>query len=335
MMESYLREEQLEEKNVPTSPEKWARAKAAAKSKFAVYPSAYANGWASKKYKSMGGGWKSVSEEQGVAEGEVKQFPKKHRGDLEDTHSCVKCGGDLQGGTYMGHKVKVCIPCKQVYLPPNTGIDQRGNKVDEQGVAEGFPHDVDHMPGPVIRNADMTTDNVKTKDKAEWDRATNSINARVFDDMSEFRTDSKGETVVGDSAVWAKWDNATQTGWFNTKGRPLKPWPVKEQDVAEAQLDEKCWDGYQQQGTKNKAGRQVPNCVPTESVAEGEPGDLENELNRQEYNDDKIGGRYDPDDFDAMVARLKKLAGAGPMKTVYDPQKRVYRNVPTAVQPKR
>jgi hypothetical protein len=55
--------EQIEEKNVPTSPEKWARAKAAAKSKFAVYPSAYANGWASKKYKAMGGGWKSVSEE--------------------------------------------------------------------------------------------------------------------------------------------------------------------------------------------------------------------------------------------------------------------------------
>lgn len=55
--------EQLNEKNVPTSPEKWARAKAMAKSKFDVYPSAYANGWASKKYKEMGGGWKSVSEE--------------------------------------------------------------------------------------------------------------------------------------------------------------------------------------------------------------------------------------------------------------------------------
>ena len=55
--------EQLDEKNVPTSPEKWARAKALAKSKFDVYPSAYANGWAAKKYKEMGGGWKSVSEE--------------------------------------------------------------------------------------------------------------------------------------------------------------------------------------------------------------------------------------------------------------------------------
>jgi len=44
---------------------------------------------------------------------------------------------------------------------------------------------------------------------------------------------------------------------------------LDEQGLAEAQLDEKCWDGYQQQGMKNKGGRQVPNCVPTESVAEG------------------------------------------------------------------
>ena len=52
----------LNEKNVPTSPEKWAQAKSQAKSKFDVYPSAYANGWAAKKYKAMGGSWKSVSE---------------------------------------------------------------------------------------------------------------------------------------------------------------------------------------------------------------------------------------------------------------------------------
>ena len=46
------------ERNTPTSPDKWAKAKAAARSKFKVYPSAYANLWAAKKYKSMGGGWK-------------------------------------------------------------------------------------------------------------------------------------------------------------------------------------------------------------------------------------------------------------------------------------
>jgi hypothetical protein len=48
---------------------------------------------------------------------------------------------------------------------------------------------------------------------------------------------------------------------------------------------------------------------------------------------EKIAGRHDPDDFDNMVGRLKQLAGAGPLKTVWDPARRVYRNVPHAVQP--
>jgi len=50
------------EKNCPTDPGKWAASKAAAKSKFSVYPSAYANGWASKNYKSKGGGWRTCKE---------------------------------------------------------------------------------------------------------------------------------------------------------------------------------------------------------------------------------------------------------------------------------
>ena len=40
-------------------------------------------------------------------------------------------------------------------------------------------------------------------------------------------------------------------------------------------------------------------------------------------------------DYQDMVSRVKKLAGLGPLKTVYDPQKRVYKNVPVAVQPKK
>jgi hypothetical protein len=58
-----LSDEYIMEKNVPTNPKLWAKWKAKAKAKFDVYPSAYANGWAAKGYKSEGGGWKSVSEE--------------------------------------------------------------------------------------------------------------------------------------------------------------------------------------------------------------------------------------------------------------------------------
>jgi len=63
-------EETITEKNVPTKPALWSKYKSQAKAKFDVYPSAYANGWASKMYKKAGGGWKSVSEgvQAGVAE---------------------------------------------------------------------------------------------------------------------------------------------------------------------------------------------------------------------------------------------------------------------------
>ena len=49
----------LMEKSCPNDAGKWAASKAAAKKKFDVYPSAYANGWAAKNYKSKGGTWKN------------------------------------------------------------------------------------------------------------------------------------------------------------------------------------------------------------------------------------------------------------------------------------
>lgn len=55
----YLNDITEEKKPKPTKPEKWAYAKAEAKKKFDVYPSAYANAWAAKKYKELGGGWRS------------------------------------------------------------------------------------------------------------------------------------------------------------------------------------------------------------------------------------------------------------------------------------
>jgi len=80
------------------------------------------------------------------------------------------------------------------------------------------------------------------------------------------------------------------------------------------QLDElKCWPGYSR----------------VQGVPAGAPGSCKKKTNEQ---GDKIGGRYDPEEFDAIVDRLKKLAAAGPMKTVWDPVKRVYKNVPVAQQ---
>ena len=49
-------------KNKPKNPKLWSSCISQAKSKFDVYPSAYANAWAAKCYKGKGGKWKKLSE---------------------------------------------------------------------------------------------------------------------------------------------------------------------------------------------------------------------------------------------------------------------------------
>jgi len=115
----------------------------------------------------------------------------------------------------------------------------------------------------------------------------------------------------------------------------------------------KCWPGKHAEGTKKSAvtGKQVRNCVPNEGVEEaanpaqqaaiaiamkkaGQKPKSEGVAEARGKDQDQFGGMHQ-DDFQEKLMRLKKLAQAGPMKTVYDPNKRVYKNMPTAVQPPR
>ena len=75
IMVKTMKEEIITEKNKPTNAKLWARAKSLAKSKFDVYPSAYANGWAAKWYRSKGGGWRSTNEE--VSQEEIQELSAK------------------------------------------------------------------------------------------------------------------------------------------------------------------------------------------------------------------------------------------------------------------
>ena len=162
---------------------------------------------------------------------------------------------------YYDEEIKKYLQRAQEYLA-------KAKEIEKQGVEEGyifkggFPFDVDHMPGPVIRNRDKATDIVKTKNKDKWDDEVDRINDEVFDDMSDFRTDSKGETVTGNSTVWAKWDNATQTGWINSKGQPLKPWPIKEQGVAETNVSK-----YKDMGATNNTTHFIKNVTTGKIVS--------------------------------------------------------------------
>jgi hypothetical protein len=121
-LKQFLEEvENLEEKNVPTSPEKWARAKAAAKSKFAVYPSAYANGWASKKYKAMGGGWRSTNEE--IELDEVAAWQRKEG--KRESGGLNQKGVDSYRREHPGSKLKTAVTTKPSKLKAGSAAANR------------------------------------------------------------------------------------------------------------------------------------------------------------------------------------------------------------------
>ena len=69
-----VKEEVMIEGSKPNNPKLWAAKKAAAKAKFDVYPSAYANGWAAKQYKAAGGTWRSESVEHDLNELSSKTY---------------------------------------------------------------------------------------------------------------------------------------------------------------------------------------------------------------------------------------------------------------------
>ena len=83
---------------------------------------------------------RAAKKKQGVAEGEVKQFPKKHPYEL--LTNCPKCGGPLQGGKDEKGRLKLCMPCMNIYRAPN-----------QQGVAEGSDKSLLKQVKPHCRNA--------------------------------------------------------------------------------------------------------------------------------------------------------------------------------------
>jgi hypothetical protein len=122
--------------------------------------------------------------------------------------------------------------------------------------------------------------------------------------------------------------------WYaDKKANPLKKEFNKEsvnQGVAEAarppiapdpQNYDSDWDYY-----NDRDADDMTDSDPADDMTDDESDDWFDE------SKEKVGN-MDADAFDAALSRMKKLAGAGPLRTVYDPARRVYKNVPHAVQP--
>lgn len=69
---------------IPTNPELYARVKAEAKTKFDVYPSAYANAWLVREYKKRGGGYRSEKSDDGDYEESIDDLTEMQLSDFYD-----------------------------------------------------------------------------------------------------------------------------------------------------------------------------------------------------------------------------------------------------------
>ena len=155
--------EYIEEKNAPTNPELWSRAKALARQKFDVYPSAYANGWASKWYKSKGGGWKSVSEEV----------------ELDEAFAVVGARENKRA------------------FPGWLNVTRRGGKISSMDISRGEPKTVHDTEDAAKAHMDEIRDYLKGNPNHGWHTPSLSVK-KVRKSTKSFRMEEEMELDEGE-----------------------------------------------------------------------------------------------------------------------------------------
>ena len=320
-----------------------------------VWPSAYASGRLVQCRKKGAANYGNKSE--GVAEAgfpgapDVEMPPMNPSGDPQrdklkqeymDLHREIKSLVDLQyRSTSDEQKMQAKARIEQLNdradqikaileprQPPNEwqkktyGFDDNWNKVN-QGVAEGQLEL--NTPDPVVVVQDLKG-NILDK-----------INLSVAAQKYKL---GQPQTIKNQLAH----QNYTKVGNY-TIVSPMsgQPQDATTQGVAETELDEKSVSQAQFRTMAGAAHNpEFARKVGISQDVAQEFNQADKHSNYKKLPDRATEGeqkkpkeeKYGPE-YDDMVARVKKLAGLGPMKTVYDPNKRVYRNVPTAVQPKK
>lgn len=227
-------EEFMLEKNQPTNPSLWSKAKSLAKQKFDVYPSAYANGWASKYYKSKGGSWKTVSEEV-----------------LDEKATAGLAAKAEKSGISIGVLRKVynrgMAAWKTGHRPGTTPQQWAMARVNSYiGKGSGTYHGADKDLREVAKDSET---GLPKKYVSGLSKSTSKARAAHFaaNDKLSDSNPAAYKPAPGDA---------------NAKTKPSKHTLKYRAMYGEEKVNEKCWDGYKRVGMKKKGNRMVPNCVP-------------------------------------------------------------------------
>ena len=196
----------LVEKNVPTNPSLWSKFKSQARAKFDVYPSAYANGWAAKKYKAAGGGWKKAGKSESVeTTGEVIQEKKG----CNHTHKGVECPehGTKECPAMVKEAVRVPSQNGNVYL---VGFVFKGKYM----MMKIFFPDVKRPSRETVQTA---LDGIYPGCKVQRFDVTPYQPGETMIHVGE-EVESE-DADVSEGAAWTKKSGKNQSGGLNEKGR--------------------------------------------------------------------------------------------------------------------
>jgi hypothetical protein len=206
--------ERIEEENKPTNPKLWSRAKALAKQKFDVYPSAYANGWASKWYKSKGGGWKSTKSE------EVEQTQET----IEEATRIPSQSGNVYLTTFIwrGKHMVMKLFFPEVKRPSRDEVQDALDKVYPGCTLQRF-YPTTFQPTDAVLNVGVKEGSELKycpKCKKIETRSDCAYGGSYWDDNAkEVSTDENGSMEVSEGAAWTRKEGQNKKGGLNEKGR--------------------------------------------------------------------------------------------------------------------
>ncbi len=321
------------------------------RSRYKVWPSAYASGALVQCRKKGAANWGNKSKNESVVEDDAGDVEQRMLAKIKKEKQRL---AQLKKTDPEAYKREMAKRKTSSRIPPVSTFEQ-------QGVAEG-KEDLASLRAKAKEISDKIDAIVKDGGRVGLDdplsRRLKAIRAKI--------QQAKKQGVAEEQLDEKCWDTHKQVGMKNKGGRMVPncvPKESVEQGVAEgtgnigasikalyqkiyrAGDDEieyfyndspifaQYWDEYEGDldsiiAEVDPAELQVmhdelASYVQNANLAEGEPA-------KQERPEADYG-----DDYQAMVGRVKKLAGLGPLKTVWDPQKRVYKNVPVAQQPKK
>ena len=246
------------------------------KSRYSVWPSAYASGALVKCRKVGAANWGNSTKKESY---ELSNWRDDFKATEYEFVDLIK-PEPLKGETLEEKKAQKCWP----------GYEKKGTKkmfgktynncVKKEGYAPG---DIDQKVGAVTaipkKEQDAAKERLLAKAKAKREKMNEEKESKIgggnLKKLSIKATQRVDADVDGD--VDTKDMKSSETGEFvpSPSGKKLKPKVRFEQSDWRSELEEKkdpCWDTHKQVGMKKKGGRMVPNCVPKNEETEVQEG---------------------------------------------------------------